>query len=179
MTTNTQPIDCINVYAHTTARCQGTLTYQDIEVRCALGRAGIRNEKTEGDGASPAGSWPLRKVLYRPDRIGDLNSRLPIEAIDPADGWCDEPGSPHYNRPVRLPYAASHECMWRDDSLYDIVVVLGHNDDPVVPGAGSAIFFHLASADYSPTAGCIAVAREHMLAVLRRCGMTAVMTVHL
>lgn len=146
----------------------GLIIGPDFTAPCALGRAGVAPaaHKREGDGATPAGDWPLRRVLYRPDREPPPNSALPCAAIAPNDGWCDAPADPAYNRPVALPYPASAERMWRDDHLYDLVVVLGHNDDPSVPGAGSCIFLHLAHPDLRPTEGCIAVARETMLALL-------------
>ena len=138
-------------------------------IPCALGRAGLSENKREGDGATPIGRFPLRRVLYRADRVTLPRLSLPAAAIEPGDGWCDDPTSSDYNRQVRLPIAASHEHLWRLDSLYDIVVVLGHNDGPVVAGAGSAIFLHVASADYRPTEGCVAVARDELLALLAAC----------
>lgn len=147
----------------------GHLRLEDETLRCALGRGGIVHDKREGDGATPVGRHPLRAVLFRPDRGPAPETRLPVSPLSPADGWCDDPGDPAYNRPVRLPFAASHERMWRDDGLYDLVVVLGYNDDPVRPGAGSAIFMHVASPDYGPTEGCIALSPEDLRRVLRRC----------
>ena len=91
---------------------------------------------------------------------------LPVRPLAEDDGWCDDPAHPDYNRPVKRPFPASHEAMWRDDHLYDIVVVLGHNDDPPRPPLGSAIFLHLAKPDYAPTEGCIALARPDLEAVL-------------
>ncbi|MCA1906615.1 MAG: L,D-transpeptidase family protein [Desulfarculus sp.] len=138
---------------------------------CVLGRSGVFRDKREGDGATPAGDWPVRRVWFRPDRQpAPLTAGLPVRAIAPDDGWCDDPGHPEYNRPVKLPFPASHEKMWREDRLYDLVVELGYNDDPVVPGRGSAIFLHLARPDRSPTAGCVAFAREDLLAILSRLG---------
>ncbi len=147
----------------------GTLEGAGLAVRCALGRGGVKPaaEKREGDGASPAGLWPIRRVLYRPDRGGAPETALPAAPLSETDGWCDAPEDALYNRPVTLPYRASAERMWREDGLYDIVVVLGHNDDPPAPGLGSAIFWHLARADYQPTEGCVAVARADMLAALK------------
>ncbi len=135
--------------------------------RCAIGRGAIRREKQEGDGVTPIGRWPLRRVLYRADRLAKPDTALPCQAIQSDDGWCDDPADPAYNRPVRLPYPASHERLNRDDGLYDVVVVLGHNDDPVVPNAGSAIFLHVARDDYGPTEGCVALALPDLLAVLK------------
>lgn len=148
----------------------GRLACGGRSFRCALGRSGVRADKREGDGASPAGVFPLRRVLYRADRLAAPRTRLEVAAIDRNDGWCDDPANPMYNRPVRLPFPANHERMWRDDGLYDLVAILGHNDDPPVPGAGSAIFIHVASPDYGPTAGCIALRMKDLLAVLEQCG---------
>lgn len=147
----------------------GTLTYPGGGFRCAIGRGGIRADKREGDGATPVGAFVLRRVLYRPDRLAPPETGLPVTAIQPADGWCDDPADPAYNQPVSLPHAASHEEMWRADGLYDVVVVIGHNDDPVVPGFGSAVFMHVAKPDYEPTAGCVALAMPDLLALLKHC----------
>lgn len=138
----------------------------DRSWRAAVGRGGIRVEKAEGDGVSPVGRWPIRAVYYRADRIGKPASPFPTRVIGELDGWCDDPAHADYNRPVPRPFPASHEEMWRQDDLYDIVVVLGHNDDPPVPGAGSAIFLHIARPDYAPTEGCAALAKEDLLAFL-------------
>jgi L,D-peptidoglycan transpeptidase YkuD (ErfK/YbiS/YcfS/YnhG family) len=151
----------------------GTLTwpgtYPGGGFRCALGRGGIRADKREGDGATPVGCFTLRRVLYRPDHMAPPQTALPVAAIGPADGWCDDPADPAYNCPVSLPHPASHEEMWRQDGLYDVVVVIGHNDDPVMPGLGSAVFMHVAKPDYEPTSGCVALALPDLLALLKDC----------
>lgn len=138
-------------------------------VKCALGYSGLSTNKREGDGATPVGRFPLRRVLYRADRVTLPPLALPVAVIDPGDGWCDDPASPDYNRQVKLPITARHEHLWRMDALYDIVVVIGHNDDPPVPGAGSAIFLHVASDEYRPTEGCVAIARDDLMALLADC----------
>lgn len=146
-------------------------------VKCALGRGGIVADKREGDGATPIGRFPLRRVLYRADRLSLPPMALPTAAIEPGDGWCDDPASLDYNRQVHLPITASHEHLWRLDEIYDIVVVLGHNDDPPVAGAGSAIFLHVARPDYAPTQGCVAVARADLLRLIADCGAEDFLTV--
>lgn len=148
----------------------GVLTWNGARHDVTLGRSGVRQDKREGDGASPIGCFPLRSVFYRADRMAMPVTRLPCLAIARDDGWCDAPGDPAYNRKVRLPYPASAERMWREDGLYDLVVVLGHNDDPVVPGMGSAIFLHLARDDGGPTEGCVGVKRELALALVAALG---------
>ena len=152
---------------------RGELRVGNLRFPCALGRTGVSAEKREGDGSTPLGTFPLRELRYRQDRVQVLATALPLIPISPMDGWCDAPEDPAYNRPVRLPYPASAEAMWRDDHLYDLVVVLGHNDSPVVPHAGSAVFFHLAreeKGELQPTEGCIALRLEDMLSVLALCG---------
>ena len=135
--------------------------------RCAIGRGGIGEKKREGDGITPLGDFPIRAVFYRSDKLAAPRTGLSTRAIGETDGWCDAPDDPAYNRLVTLPYSASAEQMWRDDDLYDIVVVLGFNDDPVVADAGSAIFLHVARPDYTPTEGCVALAPSDLRAVLQ------------
>jgi L,D-peptidoglycan transpeptidase YkuD (ErfK/YbiS/YcfS/YnhG family) len=105
-------------------------------------------------------------VLYRADRVPPPRSAVPREPIAPADGWCDDPAHPDYNRMVQLPHPARHEALWRDDTLYDIVGVLGWNDDPPQRGRGSAIFLHVARPDLAPTEGCIALPAADLRSVL-------------
>ena len=151
---------------HLKVSADGWLQCGNRVFRCTLGRGGVTTDKREGDGATPAGAYPLRQLLYRSDRLAPPPNALPTSPLRPRDGWCDDPGHSAYNCPVTLPLDASAESMWRDDHLYDLVVVLGYNDDPVVSGLGSAIFLHVASPEYSPTEGCIALAKEDLLTVL-------------
>lgn len=144
----------------------GRCAFRGAVYDCVLGSGGIVTDKKEGDGGTPAGRWPLRRLLYRGDRGAPPPCVLPAATIAPDDGWCDDAADPAYNRPVKLPFAPSHEEMWRADALYDLVVVVGHNDDPPVPGAGSAIFLHLARPDRGPTAGCVAFARADLETIL-------------
>lgn len=146
-----------------------TLQWGGRRFVCALGRSGVRADKVEGDGATPAGSFALRRVLYRPDRLAPPRTALPVAALNPHDGWCDDPADRLYNQQIRQPYAASFEMLWRTDEVYDVIVVLGHNDSPPVSGRGSAIFMHVATRDYAPTAGCIALTRKDLLSILEAC----------
>ncbi len=144
----------------------GGALWGERRLRCAIGRAGVARDKREGDGATPIGCFPMRRVLYRADRMMPPPTALPALALAPDDGWCDDAGDAMYNRQVRLPRAGRHEALWREDALYDLIVVLGHNDDPPAPGAGSAVFLHVAEGDYRPTAGCVALALEDLRRVL-------------
>lgn len=136
--------------------------------RCALGRGGLRAGKEEGDGATPLGPLPLRRVFYRADRVARPSCLVPVEPLAPEDGWCDDPAHADYNRRIRLPHPARHELLWREDGLYDIIGVLGWNDAPVIRNRGSAIFIHLARPDLAPTEGCIALEERDIRAVLAR-----------
>ena len=151
-----------------TATSRGKFSGGGLTFRCAIGKGGMVGaaKKREGDGASPIGLWGMKRVFYRADRLKRPETGLPCVATRETDGWCDDSAHPRYNRPVTLPFAASHEKLWREDHVYDLIVELNHNSDPVTPNLGSAIFFHLARQGYTPTEGCIAVSREDMLAVL-------------
>jgi L,D-peptidoglycan transpeptidase YkuD (ErfK/YbiS/YcfS/YnhG family) len=140
--------------------------------RCALGRSGVADNKAEGDGLTPAGEYPLRRLLYRADRLALPRTGLRGRPIGPHDGWCDDPLSSSYNRWVRIPNKWRCEKLWREDGLYDLVVPIGYNDDPPQPDLGSAIFIHVARPDYAPTEGCVAFSRADLLAILRLCGRT-------
>jgi L,D-peptidoglycan transpeptidase YkuD (ErfK/YbiS/YcfS/YnhG family) len=153
---------------------QGRLVLGGLVFRAALGRGGVTGEKREGDGATPTGLLPLRRVLYRADRVRTPDCTVSVEPIAPNDGWCDDPLNSDYNRMVRLPHDGSHEELWRQDTLYDLVGVLGWNDAPVQRGRGSAIFLHVARADYGPTEGCVALALDDLQRVLAA-GLTEVL----
>ncbi len=126
----------------------------------------MRARKREGDGATPHGVWRLTLAYYRPDRIARPKAALPLKPLRRDFGWCDAPDDRNYNREVPLPYSASAERLWRDDRLYDIIVVLDYNLTPRTKGRGSAIFMHVARPGLAPTEGCIALKREHLLRLL-------------
>ena len=138
--------------------------------RCVLGAGGVREDKVEGDAATPAGEFPLRHIFFRNDRLVLPRVRLPARPISERDGWCDDPRSPSYNRLVRIPNEWGHEKMWREDGLYDLVVVVGYNDDPPEGEWGSAIFLHVAREDLAPTRGCIAFARADLMELVALIG---------
>jgi L,D-peptidoglycan transpeptidase YkuD (ErfK/YbiS/YcfS/YnhG family) len=144
----------------------GVAIWGERRLRCALGRGGVSRDKREGDGATPAGAWKMRRLLYRADRIERPPTPLPVSAIGADDGWCDAPRDANYNRQIRLPYPASAETLYRADCVYDLIVPLGYNDAPIVAGAGSAIFLHVAQPDFAATEGCVAFALADLLAVL-------------
>jgi L,D-peptidoglycan transpeptidase YkuD (ErfK/YbiS/YcfS/YnhG family) len=147
---------------------QGLLSFEGWTCLCALGRSGVSARKREGDGASPRGRFPLRRLWLRPGAGLRRATSLPLRITRLSDGWCDDVRHRSYNRPVHLPFPSSHEKMWRDDGVYDGVVEIGWNDRPAVKGRGSAIFMHLARPGHTPTEGCVALARRDMARLLPR-----------
>ena len=146
-----------------------TLTFRGCRYHCAIGRGGIRIDKSEGDGCTPTGRFPLRKVLYRPDRMNKPETQLIVHALQPNDAWCDDPSDKAYNQLVKLPFPASHEKLWRNSHIYNLIIVMGHNDNPVIPKKGSAIFMHIAKPAYAPTEGCIVLQLKDLLKILQTC----------
>ena len=148
----------------------GWIDIGQIRLRCALGRAGLGVRKREGDGITPVGIYRLEKAYFRADRGRRFRTGLGLSALCRQDGWCDASGDRNYNRLVKLPYPTSAERMWRDDALYDVLVVLSFNRLPRVQGGGSAIFMHVARPGYLATEGCIAFAKadlKRLLALVR------------
>ncbi len=147
---------------------RGVLTIGSLALPCAIGASGVTHRKREGDKATPAGSVRLLRGYYRPDRASRPRCAIPLRPLVTDLGWCDQPGTPLYNRPATLPIRASHEKLWRSDQLYDVVFVLDYNIAPRRDARGSAIFFHCAKPDLAPTLGCIALRPADMRRLLPR-----------
>lgn len=171
----------IIVTAHKDIPSRGVLTYMGQSFPCALGKQGVTADKKEGDMKTPEGSFPLRACYYRHDKLsGPIYCPLPLRAILPVDGWCDDPADGAYNRRITLPYGASAESLWRADGLYDVIIILGHNDQPVMKGRGSAIFLHVArekQGGLKGTEGCIALNKPDLLEVLTLLSPGTILTV--
>jgi len=159
------------------ARARGWLTAGPFRIPCALGPAGVVRRKREGDGGTPAGRFRLLWAFYRPDRKRPAAGGLPMRALRRDAGWCEDPRSPCYNRPVRLPFAGVVDSMWRADNLYDLTIVLDQNFTRRQKGGGSAIFFHLARPGLTPTAGCVAIKAADMRKLLPRLSRRAVLVI--
>lgn len=144
----------------------GKLLWRNKEYKCAIGRGGFSSFKKEGDGATPIGQFLIREVYYRQDRLDKPKTILPLKVITSNDGWCDDIKDKAYNRLIKLPYSASYENLQREDHVYDLIITIGHNDSPPIPGEGSAIFIHIARAGYTPTEGCIVLSLEDLLEIL-------------
>ncbi|TMV94656.1 hypothetical protein FGG78_00570 [Thioclava sp. BHET1] len=141
------------------------LLYRGRWLPVEIGRGGITDTKVEGDGATPAGRLHITGMLYRPDRIAPPQPWA--QPIGPRDLWCDAPEDPQYNQQIAAPFAASHEALRRPDPLYDIVLLTDWNHPKAIPGKGSAIFVHQRRRAGYPTAGCLALRRDHLIWIAR------------
>ncbi len=153
--------------------CQSkTIAWDGHEYPCRIGRGGFINrmQGQEGDEKTPLGDYFFRFGFYRADRLARPPSDLPFWPMEPNDGWCDDSAHAAYNRFVRLPFEGSHERLWREDGAYDIVLVMNHNDSPPTPGAGSAVFIHIAQPDDRQTLGCVALTPDVMIKLLKKIG---------
>ena len=154
------------------------LKFLNFHATCCIGLNGLTLNKIEGDNCTPIGTWPFRRVFYRADKQDTPLTKLPLTKITKQMGWCDDPkDDDNYNKLVELPYLYSHEKLWRNDDLYDIIIELGYNDKPPIKGRGSAIFMHLMAKDGSPTAGCISVRKDDLLNLVSLVGLNEVLEI--
>ena len=138
------------------------LYFQKYKLRCSVGKRGISINKKEGDKKTPKGEFKLKYILYRKDRIFDLKTRLKKIVIKKRMGWCDDPNSNNYNKIINFPSKYSAEKLWKKENVYDIIIVIDYNLNPVIKNKGSAIFLHIAKRKYQPTNGCIAVSKKNI-----------------
>ena len=138
------------------------LIFRDYKVKCAVGKRGIKNKKKEGDLKTPIGSFKIKDIFYRKDRVNNLKTKIKKKIIKKNMGWCDDPKSPRYNKLIRYPYKYTSEKLFRSDNIYDIILVLDFNMRPIQKNKGSAIFIHIAKKKFKPTKGCIAVRKVDM-----------------
>ena len=146
----------------------GYLKYKDIKFKCALGKSGIRKKRTEGDNITPKGTFKIIKIYYRKDRIKKINSAFKLIEIKKDMGWCDDPESKKYNQLIKLPSKYRHEKLFRNDRIYDLIIVLNYNMSPVIKNKGSAIFIHIAKNNYNKTKGCIALKKKDLIEIVSK-----------
>jgi L,D-peptidoglycan transpeptidase YkuD (ErfK/YbiS/YcfS/YnhG family) len=168
----------IDLRARPGNRRQGWLVAGPWLIPVALGRLGIKTNKREGDGGTPAGSFRPVRLWWRHDRLARPATRLPVRRIAPGDGWCENPADRRYNQPIRLTMGQAGDRLARRDALYDLIVEIDHNTRPRIAGRGSAVFIHVARARLAPTAGCIAMPSGRLLHLLRHMGPTTRIIVH-
>ena len=143
------------------------LTYNKYKVKCALGKRGIGYKKKEGDLITPKGEYKIKFILYRKDRIGKIQSKIKKIIITRNIGWCDDPRSRNYNKIVKLPTDYKYEKLYRKENIYDVIIVLDYNMNPIIKNKGSAIFIHVAKKNYKSTEGCVALKKIHLLKILK------------
>ena len=142
------------------------LTFKDYKVKCALGKRGIGNKKKEGDLITPKGVFKIKYVLYRKDRVKKIKTKLKKIIIKKNMGWCNDIESNQYNKLIRLPSSYSHEKLYKKENIYDIILVLNYNMNPIIKNKGSAIFIHVSKTNYKGTEGCVALKKIHLIKVL-------------
>tara|TARA_X000001036_G_C20277182_1_gene642843 strand:- start:114 stop:614 length:501 start_codon:yes stop_codon:yes gene_type:complete len=143
------------------------LTYKNYKVKCSVGKRGIGHKVREGDFITPKGSFKIKYILYRKDRIKKIQSRIKKIIIKKNMGWCDNPGSKDYNKLVKLYSNNSCEKLFKKENIYDIILVLNYNMNPIIKNKGSAIFIHIAKKNYKKTEGCIAIKKVHLLKIIK------------
>ena len=143
------------------------LNIGNYKVKCAVGKRGIKIKKKEGDLITPRGKFRIKHVYYRADRIKTLKVNIKKTKIHERMGWCNDPRSKYYNKLVKLPNIYTFEKLHRSDNLYDIILVLNYNMNPVRKNKGSAIFIHVANKNYKKTKGCIALGKKDLRKILK------------
>ena len=142
------------------------LTYNKLKIKCAIGKKGIGYKRKEGDLITPSGQYKIKFVLYREDRVKIL-TKLKKKVIKKNMGWCDDPKSVHYNKLVKLPFAHKHEKLFKKENIYDIILVLNYNMNPIKKNKGSAIFIHVSKNNYKKTEGCVAIKKINLIKLLK------------
>ena len=145
----------------------GYLKYKELKFKCALGKAGIGNKKIEGDNITPKGTFKIVKIYYRKDRIKKMPSKFKLIKITKKMGWCDDPKSKNYNQLINLPFQYRYEKLYRTDNIYDLILVLNYNLNPIIKNKGSAIFIHISRKDYKPTRGCVGLTKRNLLELVQ------------
>jgi L,D-peptidoglycan transpeptidase YkuD (ErfK/YbiS/YcfS/YnhG family) len=146
----------------------GYLKYKNLKFRCALGKGGVKKKIIEGDNITPKGIFKIIKIYYRPDKIRKIKTLIKKIKIKKNMGWCDDPNSDFYNKQIKLPTKLSHEKLYRNDNLYDLIAVLNYNTNPIIKNKGSAIFMHIGKDSYKKTKGCIALKKEHLIMIISK-----------
>lgn len=167
-----QTLAMIRVRSRPGLRSQGWLRADTMWLPVALGRSGIKANKREGDGGTPRGTFRLKRLWWRKDRLPRPLTTLPVRPIGHQDAWSEDPQDRRYNRPVQRLAGEPGDRLWREDHLYDLIIEIDHNDRPRVAGRGSAVFIHLARSGFAPTAGCVGLQKNRLLHLLTRLGPT-------
>ncbi len=143
------------------------ISYNNYKAKCAVGKRGIGYKKKEGDLITPIGKYKIKYILYRRDRIKEIKTKIKKIVIKKNLGWSNDPRSRQYNKLIKLPSKYNYEKLYKKENVYDIVLVLNYNMNPVVRNKGSAIFIHVARRNYKKTEGCVALKKIHLLKIIK------------
>ena len=142
------------------------LIYNKLKIKCAVGKKGIGYKKKEGDLITPIGQFKIKYILYRKDRV-KVSTKLKKKVLKKNMGWCDDPKSNHYNKLVKLPFDCKHEKLFKNENIYDIILVLNYNMNPVKKNKGSAIFIHVSKNNFRKTEGCVAIKKINLIKLIK------------
>jgi L,D-peptidoglycan transpeptidase YkuD (ErfK/YbiS/YcfS/YnhG family) len=156
----------------------GFLKYKDLKFKCALGKAGIGKKKLEGDQITPKGTYKIVEIYCRKDRLKKISSKFKLIEIKKNMGWCDDPKSKKYNQLIKLPSKYSHENLYRENSIYDLILVLNYNMNPIIKNKGSAIFIHIANKKFKNTEGCIAIKKKNLVRLVKIINKKTLVIIH-
>ena len=148
------------------------LTYNKLKVRCAIGKKGIGYKRKEGDLITPKGRFKIKYILYRKDRV-KISTKMKKKVIKKNMGWCDDPNSKQYNKLVKLPFFYRHEKLFKKESIYDIILVLNYNMNPIKKNKGSAIFIHVAKNNFRKTEGCVAIKKQNLIKIVKKLNLNS------
>ena len=143
-----------------------TLLLDDFIFRCSIGKNGKRIKKKEGDYCTPKGTFSLKTLYYRPDRVQKPETEIITKKISKNMGWCNDPKNKKYNSLINIKEKMRYEKIYRQDHKYNFLIVIDYNLKKPIPYKGSAIFIHLTN-NYKPTAGCIALKEKDLLILLK------------
>jgi L,D-peptidoglycan transpeptidase YkuD (ErfK/YbiS/YcfS/YnhG family) len=171
-------LSSLRVRARPGRRTLGWLLAGPLAVPVALGRAGIKADKREGDGGTPRGRFRPLRLWWRADRLPRPQTSLPVRRIGPNDAWCEDPRDRRYNRPFQRTAKEPGDRLRRDDELYDLIIEIDHNTRPRIAGRGSAVFIHIARSAFAPTAGCVALRSSDLQRLLGRLSLRTRILIH-
>lgn len=153
------------------------LSIDGVSFFCIFGKNGVTKNKIEGDWKTPVGTFKIGKIFYRKDKVGEIKTKIESIEIKPNYAWCDDPNKKEYNKMIKIPFEGSYENLWRDDEMYDILIVIEYNTNPIIKNKGSAIFIHIAKKEMKHTRGCLAIKREDMFFLIKKIDKNCIVSI--
>ena len=158
----------MNIYLNTIYKSK--LIFMKKIFLCQLGRNGKvpSYKKREGDKCTPKGKFIIKSIFLRKDKKLNIPLKKSLKSkiffIRENFGWCDDVDSKRYNQLVNLipNFNYSHEKLYRYDDVYDIILEINYNQNPIISKKGSAIFIHCSFNDLRNTNGCVAIKKNNL-----------------